>query len=38
MRTFLKSVEKFGEICYNNGNLNRMALTKKEVSCQSKNN
>ncbi len=32
------AVEKFGKPCYNRADFDRMALTEKEVSCQSKNN
>ena len=33
-----RAVEKFGKLCYNKATFDRMALTEKEVSCQSKNN
>ena len=33
-----RTVEKFGKPCYNRVDFDRMALTEKEVSCQSKNN
>lgn len=30
-----RAVEKFGKPCYNRADFDRMALTKKEVLCQS---